>query len=112
MKCSILIAAGHAADLWAVRGIALGGSSILVHPISFADRKYTCLVIFFATILHGLTPKLGVLVMDVSIFRSLTSTYDYPLMYRVLIVPHRLQTYHSSCDRYHGSDIPRSPLSS
>jgi len=84
----------------------------LVHPISFADRKYTCLVILFATILHGLTPKLGVLVMNASISRSLIRGYDYPLTHRVLIVPQRLQTCHSSFHRYHRSDIARSPLSS
>ncbi|KAG9221546.1 hypothetical protein CCMSSC00406_0009369 [Pleurotus cornucopiae] len=48
---NILIAAGHAADRWAVRGIALG-------------------VITFVTILHGFTPRLGILVMNgLSVFK-------------------------------------------
>lgn len=42
---NILVATGRPADQWAVRGIALG-------------------VITFATILHGFTPRLGVLVMN------------------------------------------------
>ncbi|KAI0317435.1 amino acid transporter [Amylostereum chailletii] len=48
---NILISAGHAADRWVVRGIALG-------------------VIFFVTLLHGLTPRLGVLLMNaISVFK-------------------------------------------
>ncbi|TFK39203.1 amino acid transporter [Crucibulum laeve] len=48
---NILISAGHAADRWVVRGIALG-------------------VIFFVTLLHGLTPRLGVAVMNgLSVFK-------------------------------------------
>ncbi|KAF7425979.1 hypothetical protein PC9H_008341 [Pleurotus ostreatus] len=48
---NILIAAGHAADRWAVRGIALG-------------------VITFVTILHGFTPRFGILVMNgLSVFK-------------------------------------------
>ncbi|TCD63018.1 hypothetical protein EIP91_006081 [Steccherinum ochraceum] len=48
---NILVAAGHTADQWTERGIALG-------------------VIFFVTILHGLTPRLGVLVMNfLSVFK-------------------------------------------
>ncbi|KAH9478194.1 High-affinity methionine permease [Psilocybe cubensis] len=48
---NILISAGHAAERWVVRGIALG-------------------VIFFVTVLHGLTPKLGVLLMNaLSVFK-------------------------------------------
>ncbi|KAL4261026.1 Cellular Amino Acid Transporter [Pleurotus pulmonarius] len=42
---NILVAAGRPADQWVVRGIALG-------------------VITFATVLHGFTPRLGVLVMN------------------------------------------------
>ncbi|KAF9052140.1 amino acid transporter [Panaeolus papilionaceus] len=42
---NILIAAGHSAERWAVRGIALG-------------------VIFFATFLHGVTPKFGIWLMN------------------------------------------------
>ncbi|KAL4261032.1 Cellular Amino Acid Transporter [Pleurotus pulmonarius] len=48
---NILVAAGHAADRWVVRGIALG-------------------VITFVTILHGFTPRLGILVMNgLSVFK-------------------------------------------
>jgi len=48
---NILIAAGQPDPRWVVRGIALG-------------------VIFFVTLLHGLTPRLGVLVMNVlSVFK-------------------------------------------
>ncbi|KAI0353860.1 amino acid transporter [Trametes cingulata] len=48
---NILITAGHAADRWTTRGIALG-------------------VIAFVTLLHGLTPRLGVWVMNgLSVFK-------------------------------------------
>ncbi|KAI0037186.1 amino acid transporter [Vararia minispora EC-137] len=48
---NILISAGHAADRWVVRGIALG-------------------VIIFVTLLHGLTPRLGVFIMNtISVFK-------------------------------------------
>ncbi|KAJ7913549.1 amino acid transporter [Mycena leptocephala] len=48
---NILIAAGQPSERWVVRGIALG-------------------VIFFVTLLHGLTPKLGILVMNaLSLFK-------------------------------------------
>ncbi|KAH8082805.1 amino acid transporter [Cristinia sonorae] len=48
---NILVAAGHKADQWVVRGIALG-------------------VIFFVTFLHGLTPRLGLYVMNgLSVFK-------------------------------------------
>ncbi|CDO71025.1 hypothetical protein BN946_scf184844.g29 [Trametes cinnabarina] len=48
---NILITAGHTADRWVTRGIALG-------------------VIGFVTLLHGLTPRLGVWVMNgLSIFK-------------------------------------------
>ncbi|KAI0047897.1 amino acid transporter [Auriscalpium vulgare] len=48
---NILISAGHAADRWVVRGIALG-------------------VIFFVTLLHGLTPRLGIYLMNaLSLFK-------------------------------------------
>ncbi|KAI0063740.1 high affinity methionine permease [Artomyces pyxidatus] len=43
---NILVSAGHSADRWVVRGIALG-------------------VIFFVTLLHGLTPRLGVYLMNI-----------------------------------------------
>lgn len=43
---NILISAGHRADLWAVRGIAIGS-------------------ICFVVLLHGFTPRLGVYVMNV-----------------------------------------------
>ncbi|KAI0317437.1 high affinity methionine permease [Amylostereum chailletii] len=42
---NILISAGHAADRWVVRGIALG-------------------VIFFVGLLHGFAPRLGILLMN------------------------------------------------
>ncbi|KAM5543600.1 hypothetical protein V8D89_002851 [Ganoderma adspersum] len=48
---SILVTAGHTAERWVTRGIALG-------------------VIAFVTLLHGLTPKLGVWVMNgLSVFK-------------------------------------------
>ncbi|KAI0063742.1 amino acid transporter [Artomyces pyxidatus] len=48
---NILVSAGHSADRWVVRGIALG-------------------VIFFTTFLHGFTPRLGVYLMNVlSVFK-------------------------------------------
>ncbi|KAJ6582791.1 high affinity methionine permease [Mycena sp. CBHHK59/15] len=48
---SILITAGQPATRWAVRGIALG-------------------VIFFATLIHGLTPRFGILMMNaLSLFK-------------------------------------------
>lgn len=43
---NILISAGHRADLWAVRGIAIGS-------------------ICFVVLLHGFTPRLGVYIMNV-----------------------------------------------
>ncbi|KAI0687550.1 high affinity methionine permease [Earliella scabrosa] len=50
---NILVAAGHTADRWVTRGIALG-------------------VITFVTLLHGLTPRLGVWVMNgLSVFKIL-----------------------------------------
>ncbi|KAJ7133644.1 amino acid permease-domain-containing protein [Mycena epipterygia] len=53
---SILIAAGQPASRWVVRGIALG-------------------VIFFATLLHGLTPRLGILMMNaLSLFKIVILT--------------------------------------
>lgn len=60
---SILVSAGHSADRWVVRGIAIGGKQLS----SFLKRN-TCsytLVIVFTTILHGLTPRLGVYFMNV-----------------------------------------------
>ncbi|EIW54674.1 high affinity methionine permease [Trametes versicolor FP-101664 SS1] len=51
VRTIILIVAGHSADRWVTRGIALG-------------------VIGFATLLHGLTPRLGVWVMNgLSVFK-------------------------------------------
>ncbi|KAF8878903.1 amino acid transporter [Gymnopilus junonius] len=48
---NILVSAGHVADRWVVRGIGLG-------------------VIFFVTILHGLTPRIGVALMNaLSVFK-------------------------------------------
>ncbi|KAI0044682.1 high affinity methionine permease [Auriscalpium vulgare] len=48
---SILISAGHSAERWVVRGIAIG-------------------VIVFATLVHGLTPRLGIYLMNVlSVFK-------------------------------------------
>ncbi|KAK7685504.1 hypothetical protein QCA50_011368 [Cerrena zonata] len=48
---NILVAAGHSADRWATRGIALG-------------------VIVFVTLLHGFTPRLGVFIMNaLSLFK-------------------------------------------
>ncbi|RPD60338.1 hypothetical protein L226DRAFT_469430, partial [Lentinus tigrinus ALCF2SS1-7] len=48
---NILVAAGHTADRWVTRGIAVG-------------------VIVFATLLHGLAPRLGVYVMNaLSLFK-------------------------------------------
>ncbi|KAH9906117.1 amino acid transporter [Epithele typhae] len=48
---NILVTAGHTADRWVTRGIALA-------------------VIFFVTLLHGLTPRLGVYVMNgLSVFK-------------------------------------------
>ncbi|KAF8955657.1 amino acid transporter [Flammula alnicola] len=48
---NILVSAGHAADRWVVRGIALG-------------------VIFFVTLLHGLVPRLGIALMNaLSVFK-------------------------------------------
>ncbi|KAJ7080551.1 amino acid transporter, partial [Mycena epipterygia] len=53
---SILIAAGQPASQWVVRGIALG-------------------VIFFTTLLHGLTPKLGIFIMNaLSLFKIVILT--------------------------------------
>ncbi|KAI0935056.1 hypothetical protein AcV7_003963 [Taiwanofungus camphoratus] len=45
LSVSILVSAGHEATRWSERGIALG-------------------VIFFVTLLHGFTPRLGVLIMN------------------------------------------------
>ncbi|THH29072.1 hypothetical protein EUX98_g5112 [Antrodiella citrinella] len=48
---AILVAAGHTATPWVERGIALG-------------------VIFFVTLLHGLTPRVGIVVMNtLSVFK-------------------------------------------
>ena len=62
MGHSILVAAGHEATRWTVRGIALGGmTSFLRH-----DVHSNSIVIFFVTFLHGFTPRIGVYVMNVS----------------------------------------------
>ena len=62
---SILVTAGHTAERWVTRGIALGGQSSV--PSSEHDKMVDMLykVIAFVTLLHGLTPKLGVWVMNV-----------------------------------------------
>jgi hypothetical protein len=66
---SILISASQPAERWVVRGIALGGKIRL----SQCDNMIDCHpflsipVIFFITGLHGLTPKLGILLMNVSL---------------------------------------------
>ncbi|KAH9980758.1 high affinity methionine permease [Russula compacta] len=50
---NILVTAGHTADRWVVRGIALG-------------------VIGFTTVLHGFTPRLGVYVMNIlTLFKTI-----------------------------------------
>ncbi|KAH9923426.1 high affinity methionine permease [Epithele typhae] len=56
---SILVTAGHTADRWVTRGIALA-------------------VIFFVTLLHGLTPRLGVYVMNVRLHFVVLSAYLIP----------------------------------
>ncbi|SRR6266404_1694389 len=61
---SILVSAGHRADLWVVRGIAIGGmqsASLLGIPI-----QNLIPAICFVVSLHGFTPRLGVYVMNVS----------------------------------------------
>ncbi|KAI0261883.1 high affinity methionine permease [Gloeopeniophorella convolvens] len=50
---NILVSAGHSAERWVVRGIALG-------------------VIVFTTLLHGLTPRMGILLMNVlTLFKTI-----------------------------------------
>jgi L-type amino acid transporter 9 len=66
---SILISAGQPAERWVVRGIALSGKIRLPQ----SDNMIATLsipVIFFVTGLHGLTPKLGILLMNVSLSTS------------------------------------------
>ena len=61
---SILVSAGHSADRWVVRGIAIGGIQLPFFPNTCS---YTS-VIVFTTILHGFTPRLGVYLMNVGVF--------------------------------------------
>jgi hypothetical protein len=61
---SILISAGHSADLWVVRGIAIGGVWPFLPPQNFNSDDVPA--ICFVILLHGFTPRLGVYVINVS----------------------------------------------
>ena len=61
---SILISAGHPADLWVVRGIAIGGPWPFFPPRIPIQMMLP--VICFVILLHGFTPRLGVYVINVS----------------------------------------------
>ncbi|KAI0754054.1 high affinity methionine permease [Daedaleopsis nitida] len=75
---NILVAAGHAADRWATRGIALG-------------------VIGFVTLLHGLTPKLGVLVMNgLSVFKIIILVFVVVTGWAVLAGHTRIADPHAN----------------
>jgi hypothetical protein len=62
---SILVSAGKDASIWAVRGIAIGGT---YPPFSLIEEaRIKCdLVIVFTVSLHGLAPRFGVRLMNVS----------------------------------------------
>ena len=64
---SILITAGRDADRWVTRAIALAGQSSPPQPfkVQYAYRTIRA-VVMFATLVHGLTPKLGIWIMNVS----------------------------------------------
>jgi L-type amino acid transporter 9 len=64
---SILVAAGHEATRWTERGIALGGGALSSACFSRSLRET---VIVFVTLLHGFTPRFGILLMNMlSIFK-------------------------------------------
>ena len=69
---SILISASQPAERWVVRGIALGGKIRLSRRVIMIDCHpfHSIPVIFFVTGLHGLAPKLGILLMNVSLSAS------------------------------------------
>ncbi|KIM84444.1 hypothetical protein PILCRDRAFT_818003 [Piloderma croceum F 1598] len=75
---NILVSAGHAADRWVVRGIALG-------------------VIAFVTILHGLTPRLGILLMNgLSVFKIIILVFIVITGWVVLSGKTRVQDPHAN----------------
>lgn len=61
---SILVSAGHPADLWVVRGIAIGGPWPF-YPLRIPIQMMLP-AICFVILLHGFTPRLGVYVINVS----------------------------------------------
>nr|VWO96191.1 G-protein comlpex beta subunit CpcB [Ganoderma boninense] len=73
---NILVTAGHTAERWVTRGIALGGQFLqtpppfLVNIPEWLNGSGSGSVIAFVTLLHGLTPKLGIWVMNgLSVFK-------------------------------------------
>ncbi|KJA15765.1 hypothetical protein HYPSUDRAFT_207620 [Hypholoma sublateritium FD-334 SS-4] len=75
---NILVSAGHAADRWVVRGIALG-------------------VIFFVTVLHGLTPRIGILLMNtLSVFKIIILVFIVITGWVVLSGKTRVQNPHAN----------------
>ncbi|KAI0760733.1 amino acid transporter [Fomes fomentarius] len=75
---NILVAAGHTAERWVTRGIALG-------------------VIFFVTLLHGLTPRLGIWVMNgLSLFKIFILVFIVITGWAVLAGNTRVQDPHAN----------------
>ncbi len=98
---SILIAAGKEAGRWSSRGIAIAGRSRL---LSRCQRVLLPLiVIVFATLLHGLTPRLGIIVMNVSEAfsrhngRTNISAYQGLSVFKIIILLFVVITGASSC---------------
>lgn len=98
---SILIAAGKEAGRWSSRGIAIAGKSRLLSRSQGASPPLT--VIVFATLLHGLTPRLGIIVMNVSEAfnchncRTNTSAYQGLSVFKIVILLFVVITGTSSC---------------
>ncbi|KAI9509546.1 amino acid transporter [Russula earlei] len=75
---NILVSAGHSADRWVVRGIAIG-------------------VIGFTTLLHGFTPRLGVYVMNVlTLFKTFILVFIVVTGWAVLSGNTRVKNPHSN----------------
>ena len=80
---SILVSAGHSADIWVVRGIAIGGVWPF-YPLRIPIQTMLP-VICFVILLHGFTPRFGVYVINVS--RTLISYSRKCLyLYQVLTI--------------------------
>jgi solute carrier family 7 (L-type amino acid transporter), member 9/15 len=59
------VAAGHDAGRWTTRGIGLGGKDS-AELLMLSNSHEHVSVIAFAAFIHGITPRAGVFVMNVS----------------------------------------------